>query len=135
VTENVQITPTYQSTLILNIQIVSRRLADGMVQSTWEGLKALYVILPPECEEDVKEAFEAVKQKREKLNQIQGVDSIDATNRRKLALKIYQSQANFELFSKFKKSLYEKDWLKFDRGAKPKYEKKGHLKLPTSKNP
>jgi hypothetical protein len=109
--ENHYITPTYQSLLILGLDTVAKRLMDGDVVGGWEALKTLYVELPPECQKECHSDFEAIKNQLLLIAALPGVDHYDTLRRRVIVTRRYLARANFQLFDKFKQSLFAKGYL------------------------
>jgi hypothetical protein len=109
--ESRYITPTYQSLLILGLDTVARRLMDGDELGGWQALKTLYVELPPECQKECQNDFEAVRKQLSLIGVYRGVSYFDTEWRKAKATREYLTKANFQLFDKFKLSLFTKGYL------------------------
>jgi hypothetical protein len=105
------VTPTYQSLLILGLDTVARRLMDGDESGGWQALKTLYVELPPECQKECQDDFEAITNQLYLIANLQGVTDFDTRWQRAIATRRYLRTANFQLFDKFKHSLFTKGYL------------------------
>jgi hypothetical protein len=109
--ENHFITPTYQSLLILGLDTVAKRLMDGDEAGGWQALKTLFVELPPECQVECRNDFETIINKLHLISIRQGVSYFDAEWQKAKATRDYLTRANFQLFDKFKHSLFTKGYL------------------------
>jgi hypothetical protein len=110
--ENHHVTPTYQSLLILGMDTVARRLADGDVFGGWQALKTLYVELPKECQSDCYRDLASIETDlRNIVEAIQGQDLYQKRFLRLRAIQRYLSKSNLTLFDKFKNSLCARGYL------------------------
>ena len=110
--ENRYVTPTYQSLLILGMDTVARRLADGDVFGGWQALKTLYVELPKECQSDCCQDLASIETHlRNIVEIIQGQDLYQKRFLRARAMRRYLSKSNLNLFDKFKNSLCARGYL------------------------
>ena len=109
--ESHYVTPTYQSLLILGLDTVAQRLMDADVDGGWQALKTVYVELPPECQKECHDDFEAVRKQLSLIGAIQGTGFCDTARRRGIATRDFLAKANFQLFDKFKHSLFTEGYL------------------------
>jgi hypothetical protein len=109
--ENHSVTPTYQSLLILALDTVASRLMDEDELGDWQALKTLYAKLPPDCQKKYREKLITIDKNLAQIRSVQGFSLAEIAIRRASATKRYLGFANFELFDKFKSSLYSKSYL------------------------
>jgi len=109
--ENHSVIPTYQSLLILCLDKVANRLMDVDELGGWQALKTLYAELPPDCQKECCEQLTTLEKKLDQIRSVQGFSLAEIAIRRASATNRYLGSANFELFDKFKSSLYSKGYL------------------------
>jgi hypothetical protein len=118
--DNHYVTPTYQSLLILGMDTVARRLADGDAFGGWQALKTLYVELPKECQNDCYQDLDSIQTHlRNIVKAIQGQDLYQKRFLRARAIQQYLSKSNLSLLDKFKNSLFQHGYLE-NTPAKPR---------------
>lgn len=117
--ENHHVTPTYQSLLILGMDTVAKRLADGDTIGSWQALRTLYSELPPECQKESRNDFETIEKRLLEIRNIEGVTAAETFILRANASSRYLDSANLQLFNKFKNSLFAKGYLE-NASTKPR---------------
>lgn len=100
--------------------------------ASYETLKMLKKSIPPECEKDVDSEFEKVaKVFKKPALPASGYWAYDDAQFNKQHQIITETPTLLlNLIGLIRNSLYEKGWINKNFGAKPRYEKKGHLTIP-----
>lgn len=98
----------------------------------FETLKILKKSIPPECEKDVTLDFEKVSSVFNKTGKpTYGYWAYEEAQFNKMHRIITETpMLLLELLGSIRNSLYEKGWINKNFGAKPRFEKKGHLSIP-----
>jgi hypothetical protein len=109
--ENHFLTPTYQSPLIMCIEIAARRIADADTEGGYQALKTLYSLMPKECQKDVYEKFLEIRNQLEIIAVYGGVTEVETQLGRYNRRRRYLGNAILELLDESKSTLFRHGYL------------------------
>ncbi len=121
--------PTWQSVWINLINNSANCWVSRDYNGAWRNLKILREWLPQECYDETNNIYTEIKGKLEKIKGHGGTMGLVAS-RRKSNVEGYLREKTLDCSGIVRRSLEKNGWLNRESGAKPLYEKKGHLGTP-----
>lgn len=105
------LTPTYQSLLILGMDTVARRLAVRDLAGSWQALRTLFATLPPDCQKDCRDDFDAAEKTVSGAGNIEGYTVAETIAVRARIMTGCLDRIDLQLFDKIKNSLFARGYL------------------------
>lgn len=96
-------------------------------EKAWQTQELLHGQIPPECQQDTQETFKKTKEVMQR--KVTGYDAVDRA-RYKQQTNYLEREALLNLNTETIISLFAHKWINKSFGAKPRFERKGHLAVP-----
>lgn len=125
------LTPTYNTVLITSILDIVKALNNDEHMKAFDCIETLWVISPKRVRTDCEKEYKQYHHKLAQILSTNGVDAIHSLQLQNREAKRFIATQVRPLLRAIRDSLDEGKYLEVEYGAKPKFGKKGHLKVPT----